>query len=69
MKRAVFYSIILVITLGLIIGIVVYNKRDISQEKESKPTVTSVVKIKDVRGEFDIQNAFIKVADKAGKAV
>ncbi len=69
MKRAVFYSIVLAITLGLIVGIVVYNKPDIFREKESKPTVTGVVKVKDVRGEFDIQNAFIKVADKAGKAV
>ncbi|UCD55310.1 MAG: Do family serine endopeptidase [Candidatus Omnitrophota bacterium] len=81
MRKGVFYLIVLAITLALIVGIVVYNKSDISRgilsgiKKECRPAVTSVAKgygegrtIK-VRGEFDIQNAFIKVADEAGKAV
>lgn len=69
MKKFVFYSVVLGITIVLIVGIVAHNRRNTSREKNAKPASASVVTVRDVKGEFDIQNAFIKVADEVGKAV
>jgi len=74
MKRVIFYMVILGIALGLIVGIVMYAKRDVSQVREYKAPLTDVDARQiqstiGVRGEFDIENAFINVADAVGKAV
>ena len=42
MKRVIFYMVILGIALGLIVGIVMYAKRDVSQVREYKAPLTDV---------------------------
>ena len=70
MKRIIFYSVILIVAFGLILGIFVCNKRKVSPETAgvTAPSLGGVT-VQDIKGEIDIQNAFIRVADKAGKAV
>ncbi|MBL7156714.1 MAG: Do family serine endopeptidase [Candidatus Omnitrophica bacterium] len=69
MRRSVFYLVILMVALALIF-ILSLRPRPVRTKtgKNARPAVTST-KVKDVRGEVDIQNAFINVADKVGKAV
>ncbi|MBL7155942.1 MAG: Do family serine endopeptidase [Candidatus Omnitrophica bacterium] len=81
MRRAVFYLIILLIAVGLVFGIYARSKRSatpVTEVAKAAPAVAttkapppdvSAAKIKNVKGEIDIRNAFITVADKVGKAI
>ena len=65
MRRGVFYTAVIVtIVLALVAGIKIRTKRSAPAKK-----ISEGVAVKDVRGEYDIQNVFTKVADKVGKAV
>ena len=77
MRRIIFYAIIVALALSLVVGIVVHAKRNMPKklpgvaggEKKYESSIASVINARVVRGEYDIQNAFIKVADEVGKAV
>jgi serine protease Do len=76
MRRIIFYVIIVGIAVSLVAGMVMHAKRNmpkrlpgIAEEKKYETSVTSVISARPVKGEYDIQNAFIKVADAVGEAV
>ena len=59
MKRVIVYAVVFVIALGLIVGLAVKRKMGItSPSKYRMDRPISSIKLK---GEFDIQNAFINV--------
>ena len=67
MKRIVIYAVISVIALGLIVGLIVRRNMSVSPGARRK-TAGTVASVR-LKGEFDIQNAFINVADSVGKSV
>ncbi|MBN1353379.1 MAG: Do family serine endopeptidase [Candidatus Omnitrophica bacterium] len=81
MRKPIFYTIIFLIALGLVIGVNINKKRRfLNNQKVSKeniaerqaqktPTTPTKVIVKNLKGELDIQNAFINVADKVGGSV
>lgn len=80
MKKSFFNVIAIGIALLLIAGLLIYNRQSFLPKKEITKAESVVAteparffkrsaNISKIKGEIDIQNAFINVADKAGKAV
>lgn len=65
MKKGILYSIIALAVLGLIIGISVSRKKG----KTTLVEAGKHIRVKKLKGEVDIRNAIINVADKTGRAV
>jgi len=69
MRKSAIYLIILALILGLAISINIYRGRKASFGPKDIRKEAATTKTAKIKGEFDIQNVFIDVADKTGKAI
>jgi len=70
MRKIFSYLVIALAVIGIIFGIARYSERkEIKEPKSAGAARVSAAKVSAIKGEFDIQNAFINVANKAGKSV
>jgi len=72
MRRAVLYTTISLIIVGLVMGVTRCDRRQAvpgSNRAAFRKPAKAGTRVKEVRGELDIRNAFIDVASKVGKSI